>query len=218
MAHRLINIRAKNILRLWLIFKESVGVENFWLSRLRKNEEIYKIYRRVIMLCKRNYYGLRLVHPTFFMSGHSKISRDLIAAEHTFVADGCRICPGVSLNRYVMLGPDVTITGSDHRFDLPGIPMIFSGRPPLPRTDIQADVWIGAGAIVMAGVTIGRGSIVAAHSVVTKDVPAYEIHAGIPAKLMRKRFALLEDIEKHEAMLSGPLVIFNYCRQLGEQE
>ena len=56
------------------------------------------------------------------------------------------------------------------------------------RVEIGHDVWIGHGAIVMPGVKIGHGAIVAAGAVVTKDVAAYEIVAGIPAKRLRWRF------------------------------
>ena len=53
---------------------------------------------------------------------------------------------------------------------------------------IGNDVWIGKGAKIMEGVTIGDGAIVAAYAVVTKDVPPYAIVGGIPAKLIRYRF------------------------------
>jgi phosphonate metabolism protein (transferase hexapeptide repeat family) len=54
---------------------------------------------------------------------------------------------------------------------------------------IGHDVWIGHGAIVLAGVTIGNGAVVGAGSVVTKDVPPYTIVAGVPAKMIRLRFS-----------------------------
>jgi acetyltransferase-like isoleucine patch superfamily enzyme len=53
---------------------------------------------------------------------------------------------------------------------------------------IKNDVWIGANAVIMSGVTIGNGAVVAANSVVTKDVPDYCIVAGNPAKVVKKRF------------------------------
>lgn len=59
---------------------------------------------------------------------------------------------------------------------------------------IMNDVWIGTGAVLMDGITIGNGAIVAARSVVTKDVPPYAIVGGVPAKIIRYRFEE-EDIE-----------------------
>ncbi|MBN1398753.1 MAG: hypothetical protein JXA06_12045 [Bacteroidetes bacterium] len=103
-----------------------------------------------------------------------------------------------------MFAPRVAIVGADHRMDRPGVPMIFSGRPPLSDTVIEADVWVGFGAVIMAGVRIGRGSVIAAGAVVTQDVPPYEIWGGIPAKKIRSRFTDQKDIEKHDLMLSQP--------------
>jgi virginiamycin A acetyltransferase len=60
------------------------------------------------------------------------------------------------------------------------------------KTTIGHDVWIGAQSIIIAGVTVGHGAIVAANSVVTKDVPPYAIVGGSPAKIIRYRFS--EDI------------------------
>ena len=58
---------------------------------------------------------------------------------------------------------------------------------------IEDDVWLGAGVIVVAGVTIGRGSVVAAGCVVTHDVPPFALVAGVPARVVRSRTATADD-------------------------
>ena len=68
------------------------------------------------------------------------------------------------------------------------------------NTIVGNDVWIGYGAIVLCGVTIGSGSIIAAGSVVTKDVEPYCIYAGVPAKKVAERFDSQEDMKKHMAI------------------
>lgn len=69
-----------------------------------------------------------------------------------------------------------------------GLPNLSSSKP-IKDTVVGNDVWIGAAATIMPGVTIGNGAIIATGSVVTKDVPAYGIVGGNPAKLIRHRFA-----------------------------
>ncbi len=168
---------------------------------LRSNLTVYHVFVRIRNRYRIFRYGLTSVHPTFHISPRSRISRDLVAGEFGFIGEGCQIGPRVELECYVMFGPRVAIVGGDHRFDRVGIPMIFSGRPELEATKVEADVWVGYGAIIMAGVRIGRGTIIAAGAVVTQNVPAYEIWGGIPARKLRDRFNNEEDRRIHDQML-----------------
>jgi len=178
--------------------------------RLRENTALYKTLRRI----KGGYWRLRLrlrnVKPSCHFAGASLVSPDLVAGEHLFMGRGCSIGPKVQMGNYVMLGPEVSITGSDHRIDKVGIPMIFAGRPELPETVIGSDVWLGRGSLIMAGVSIGDGAVVAAQSVVTKSVPPYAIVAGVPAKIIRMRFDK-EDQQRHSRVLSGELINGEFC-------
>lgn len=173
-------------------FKQALRSSSAFYSRFRRLRNRYQNWR----------YGLKNVHPTTFIRRRSYISRDLIAHEFGFVGEGCQIGPKVELGRYVMLGPRVAIVGADHRWDQPGVPMIFSGRAQLLQTVIETDVWIGYGAIVIAGLRIGRGSIVAAGAVVTKSIPPYEIWGGVPAQRIQARFSNEEQRQVHDLMLS----------------
>lgn len=147
-------------------------------------------------------YSLKNVDSTFYISGKVNVlSKDLIAGKYAFLAGGCTIPPRVTIGKYSMLAPNVSILGGDHNFNDPSKPIIFSGRPVMPYTTIGDDVWIGANVLIKAGVTIGNGSIVATGSVVTKNIPAYSIFGGNPAKLIRMRFNEKE-IEIHKKMLS----------------
>ena len=73
-------------------------------------------------------------------------------------------------------------------FKFHGVDQGFRERRRQKHVTIGNDVWIGHGAVIMPGVTIGNGAVVGVNSVVTRDVGAYEIFAGVPARLVRKRF------------------------------
>ena len=103
----------------------------------------------------------------------------------------------------VMFGPHVFIITGSHRLDVIGKYMI-DVKDKLPENDkdiiISEDLWVGANAIILKGVTVGRGSVIAAGSIVTKDVAPYSIVAGVPAKLIKMRFTE-EQILEHEKIL-----------------
>ena len=177
---------------------------------------IYDGIRGAIMYWRRLRMRLRHIHKTCFVEHGSIISRDLAAGAYSYISSGCLVWPNVEIGAYTMLGPNVSIVGGDHVYTTPGTPMYFAGRPPLRRTVIESDVWLGCGSIVMTGVRIGRGAIVAAGAVVTRDVPPYEIHGGVPARRIGMRFASEEERRIHDAMLAQPPARGRYCRPIEE--
>jgi acetyltransferase-like isoleucine patch superfamily enzyme len=161
---------------------------------------------------------LKDVHSTVLFGGYGDISRDFQAGEYVYVGPGCRINPGVRVGCYSMLGPDVQIIGNDHVFDRPGVPIIFSGRPEFRYTEIGKDVWIGAGATILCGTKVGDGAVVAAGSVVTRDVEPFTIVAGVPARVVRRRFESIEDELTHAGMLKAPASSGAYCAPVSARQ
>jgi galactoside O-acetyltransferase len=88
---------------------------------------------------------------------------------------------GVRIGDRVLIAAGVTITSRAHPVPLPRA-RVNEDRPIV----IEDDVWLGAGAIVLPGVTIGRGAVVAAGAVVTKSVEPFTVVAGVPARPIRK--------------------------------
>ena len=88
----------------------------------------------------------------------------------------------VTIGRNVMMGPECCILTRNHRHDRSDIPMIDQGYEDYRPVVIGDDVWIGRRVIILPGVNIGGGSIIAAGAVVTKDVEPYNIVGGVPAK------------------------------------
>ena len=109
----------------------------------------------------------------------------------------------LTIGNNVIFGPAPTIVTGDHRIDVIGKPIFFSFEK-LPENDapviIEDDVWIGAHVTILKGVTIGRGSVVAAGGIVNKSTPPYSISGGIPAKTIKFRFTI-EEILEHERIL-----------------
>jgi maltose O-acetyltransferase len=92
----------------------------------------------------------------------------------------------VEIGKHVMIGPGARIIGGTHRYESTDLPMRFQGSQLLP-IQIADDVWIGANATILGGCFVGKGAIIAAGAVVTKDVPAKHIVAGVPATPIKKR-------------------------------
>lgn len=108
------------------------------------------------------------------------------------IGSGCQINQRTSIRSatigdHVMIAPGVVLLDRQHNFDRTDIPMSEQGASDRRPVIVESDVWIGQNAIVMPGLTIGHGSIVAAGAVVTRDVPPYSIVAGIPARIIGNR-------------------------------
>lgn len=98
-----------------------------------------------------------------------------------------RIYGPVKIGKNVMMGTDVLIFTSNHNIDRTDMPMIEQGMTAISPVEICDDVWIGARAIILAGVKIGSGAVVGAGAVVTKNVAPFSIVGGNPARLIRFR-------------------------------
>lgn len=111
------------------------------------------------------------------------------------IGANCSIPSGVTIGDHGMIGIDVLMFTNEHRHDDLTIPMGLQGRTEIEPIVIGNDVWIGSRSLIMKGVHIGDGAIIAAGSVVTKDVPPYEIWGGNPARFLKSR--LPEEDEQH---------------------
>lgn len=93
----------------------------------------------------------------------------------------------VNIGKNVMMGPECAIYTTNHAHDRTDIPMILQGYTPEKPVVIEDDVWIGRRVIILPGVTISKGCIVAAGAIVTKSTPPYAIAGGNPAKIIKYR-------------------------------
>lgn len=149
------------------------------------------------------------------------LSSDIKGLNNLSIGDGTSIPKGstiyctdapLTIGRKVVFGPRPTIITGDHRSDLIGRFMIDvtpeektmpDGTNPWDQPIvIEDDVWCGANVTILKGVTIGRGSIVAAGAVVTTSFPPYSVIGGIPAKLIKRRFSEAES-QENDRILYG---------------
>lgn len=114
----------------------------------------------------------------------------------------------IQIGSKVMFGPEVTIRGGNHTTEYVGRFMAdIRDDEKRPEDDrgvvVEDDVWVGTRAIILHGVTIGRGAIIAAGAVVAKNVPPYAIAGGLPARVLKFRWDV-PTILQHEESLYPP--------------
>ena len=112
----------------------------------------------------------------------------LTIGDGTWIGEGAffNAAGGIEIGRNVGIGPAVRIISSRHAEEGVEVPILHS-RIELAAVVIEDDADLGVGSIVLPGVTIGRGVQVGAGAVVTSDLPAYAVAAGVPARVLRSR-------------------------------
>jgi chloramphenicol O-acetyltransferase type B len=172
------------------------------LKKLR-NEFLRKVTYRKYQIGKGFHSGIRVriwgkqkivIGENFYIGRDSFIESDAIIGNNVIMANRTAI-----IGRY------------DHHYQQVGIPIRlasqirdkdYSWLGLNSLTIIEDDVWIGYGTTVLSGVTIQKGSIIAAGSVVTKNVEPYSIYAGVPAKKVKNRFMSEADLSQHIEIIS----------------
>lgn len=116
------------------------------------------------------------------------LGEGLVIGNNVGIAQNCfiQVRGFVTIGSNVIFGPGVSIFSDNHNHENSNIYIVEQGETRKGVT-IEDDVWIGARSVILDGVTIGAHSIIAAGSVVNKNVPAYSIFGGVPAKLLKTR-------------------------------
>ena len=98
---------------------------------------------------------------------------------------GCTLIGPVTLKNDVRLAQNVVLSGLNHNYEDVTVPIFQQGVSTSPIT-VEEDVWIGANTTVVAGITIGKHTVIAGGSVVTKDIPPYSVAVGNPARVVKQ--------------------------------
>jgi acetyltransferase-like isoleucine patch superfamily enzyme len=171
------------------------------------------------------------------------IGNDISIGDFTFIGSGTRIETNTeSIGKFCSIAPDVKIGVGPHPINYFSTSPVFYSKSRgyvkedlfdeyklMGYTVIEHDVWIGANAVILAGVRVGTGSVIGSGAVVTKDVEPYAIAGGVPAKLIKYRFSqkLIEkllkskwwekdinELVKHEDFLDDPE---EFVKELGKK-
>ena len=110
---------------------------------------------------------------------------DVMIGDHTRIGLHNTIIGPVTIGSHVNLAQGITITALNHNFE-DSEKRIDEQGVSTSAVVIEDDIWIGANAVILPGVTIGHHSVVAAGAVVTKDVPPHSLVAGVPAKVIKQ--------------------------------
>ena len=126
--------------------------------------------------------GVNIEHGAWFGSG-----RGVRLGDRSDIGMDALVMGPVEIGRDVMMGPRCILISGNHATASTLVPMNRQGLLPPRPIVIEDDVWLGAGAVVLAGVRIGRGSVVGAGAVVVKDVAPWSVVAGNPARTVKMR-------------------------------
>ena len=110
---------------------------------------------------------------------------DVIIGDHTRIGLHNTIIGPVIIGSHVNLAQGITITALNHNFD-DSEKRIDQQGISTKEVVLEDDIWVGANAVILPGVTIGKHAVVAAGAIVTKDVPPHSLVAGVPAKVIRQ--------------------------------
>lgn len=140
----------------------------------------YSICKRLLKECGKN---VNIEHRAWIGYGS-----DIRIGDNSGIGINCYVYGPILIGKNVNMGPNVTVYRSNHNFNRTDISMQEQGIGPSEMLAVCDDVWFGKNVIILKGCRrIGKGAILGAGSIVTKDVPDYAIIGGNPGKIIKMR-------------------------------
>jgi acetyltransferase-like isoleucine patch superfamily enzyme len=189
------------------VIPEPMRVSEAIIARCRKEVEssTKKNVRAAMLPFVKLAYGFGELGEGFQLGWKIRPGRNSRVGRYAYIGSGFETRSPVTIGDLCMLSTHVKIVGNDHGIDDVGNPTRLTFRPWDNVTVFEADVWVGKQAIIKAGLRIGRGAVVAAGAVVTRDVEPYTVIAGVPAKVIKQRFSATERAQHEEILFGGSL-------------
>ena len=110
---------------------------------------------------------------------------DIYIGDRTRIGLGCTLIGPVRIGNDIRLAQNIVMSGLNHNYEDIALPISDQGVTTSPIT-IEDETWLGANCVVLPGVTIGKHCVIAAGSIVTKDIPPYSVAAGNPARVLKQ--------------------------------
>jgi len=185
----------------WLIVPTNSPGCRLWV-RLFINPFVHKVSRKSII---RNYARLDIAPWNMFAIGKKAVIEDfccinnmvgdVVIGDNAHLGLSNTLIGPVRIGNNTILAQNIVLSGLNHGYVDPDIPIKDQKETTDPIV-VEEDCWIGANSVIVAGVTIGKHSVVAGGSVVTKNVPPYTIVGGNPAKVLKQYNPLTKSWEK----------------------
>ncbi|GLU51530.1 nodulation protein L [Dyadobacter frigoris] len=159
-------------------FQQAVARTIRLSAALNASTDINQVRERLSEITGTNIDGSTTIFPPFY----TNFGKFIILGKNVFINHACSFLDmgGITIEDDVMIGPRVSLTSETHHLDPSERETVI-----LKPIVIRRNAWIGAAVTILPGVTIGENAVVAAGAVVSRDVPANAIVAGIPAKVVK---------------------------------
>ena len=174
----------------WLIMNQRDARPRWYIRLLAqlyqhrgRDSKIYRSVRMDTPPYRRFFLGQKSVIESY--SCINNAVGDVVIGDHTRIGLHNTIIGPVTIGSHVNLAQGITVTALNHNFEAPERRIDEQGVS-TQQVTIGDDIWIGANAVVLPGVTVGNHCVIAAGAVVTKDVPPHSLVAGVPAKIIKQ--------------------------------
>ncbi|MFD2905926.1 acyltransferase [Sphingobacterium anhuiense] len=159
-----------------------VRMLQFLYVKRGRGSVIYNSVRRDLVPFRQCSLGARSVVESFSVLNNAV--GDLFIGDHTRIGIGNTIIGPVTIGNEVNIGQHVLISGLNHNYEDIQSTIASQGVTVAP-VSIGDDVWIGGNVVILSGISIGQHAVIGAGSVVTKDIPAYSVAVGNPARVVK---------------------------------
>lgn len=174
-------------------------------SNMPKGASKLNFTLRYLFNILRTWYLFHIRYPWVKYNGFVRVmpyclfvKRDIRIGHNVQFGRGTWVSCDVYFGNHILMAGRVNFVGrNDHQYNIPTSYIWDNPRGIDKVTIVEDDVWIGTNVTILAGVTIGRGSIIAAGALVNCDIPPCEIWGGVPAKKIKGRFFSEEEKNNH---------------------